>query len=318
MIAQSSLLPGGIAPERIAACIGLVSDTHVPEGLDTLHPTLFEVLRGVDVILHAGDVGDVSVLDRLSAIAPVIAVVGNDDSREAERILPLQQVISVAGQRIVLSHSHYPEREVEMAARKIDAWGPKLDWRAEFGHKASARIAVSGHTHIPMVIEHQGVVLVNPGVAGAGTSVERALIRTTALLFVLDDGSTRVTHVNLAEPDRAYDASVQWEAGYKANWRHYGEWILSPALTEDWPRLLPIIHRDLMAFKLSMLRIAYRCWMGQQAEITHEDVLNEICTDVSVPADLRADLRTVLEQRIAVGSLDRAPGHGSRADLRAG
>jgi uncharacterized protein len=296
MISRPGLLPEGIAQERIAATIGLVSDTHVPVGLDTLHQALFEVLRGVDLILHAGDVGDVAVLDRLSVLAPMIAVVGNDDSPEAERILPMQQVVSAAGQRIVLAHSHYPDREEETAARKIDAWEPKLDWRASYGHTTGARIAVSGHTHIPMCIEHQGVLLVNPGVAGAGTAVERALIRTAALLFVLDDGSARVTHVNPAQPDWAYDASVDWEAGYKANWQRYGRSLLSAALQEDWQHLLPIIHRDLMPFKLSLLRVAYRCWIGQQDEITHADLLTEICTDDSVPAELRADLREVLEQ----------------------
>ena len=299
MITQSGLLPHDVPPQSIAAAVGLVSDTHVPHGFDTLHPALFEVLCGVDLILHAGDVGDVTVLDRLSVLAPVIAVVGNDDSPEAERSLPMQQIISVAGQRIVLSHSHYPDHEAEMASRRIDAWEPKLDWRAGFGHNAGARIAVSGHTHIPMVIEHQGILLINPGAAGAGTAVERRLIATAALLFILDDGSARLTHINLAQPDRPYVASVDWDAGFKANWRRYCQWMVSPALTEDWPRLMPIIDRDRMAFKLSLLKVAYRCWTGQQAEITHADLLNEVCTDPTVPPDIRSDLRALLESSIA-------------------
>src|SRR3712207_2339587 len=93
---------------RIAACIGLVSDTHMPERCAELPAALFEALRGVDLLLHAGDVGELWVLNRLSAIAPVVAVHGNDDTPDSQRELPYQQVVAVAGRRILLCHSHYP------------------------------------------------------------------------------------------------------------------------------------------------------------------------------------------------------------------
>jgi putative phosphoesterase len=73
---RDRLLP----PERVAARIGIISDTHMPERCAALPPALFETLRGVDLLLHAGDVGELWVLDRLSALAPVVAVHGNDET----------------------------------------------------------------------------------------------------------------------------------------------------------------------------------------------------------------------------------------------
>src|SRR5262245_50582690 len=99
-------LPPELPAERVAARIGLISDTHMPERCVALPPSLFDVLQGVDLLLHAGDVGELWVLDRLAALAPVVAVHGNDDTEAAQRELPYQQVIAVAGRRIELTHSH--------------------------------------------------------------------------------------------------------------------------------------------------------------------------------------------------------------------
>src|SRR2546428_11516176 len=71
-----TLLPADLPVERVAARLGLISDTHLPERCPALPPSLARVFAGVDLILHAGDLGALSVLDRLSAIAPVVAVHG--------------------------------------------------------------------------------------------------------------------------------------------------------------------------------------------------------------------------------------------------
>jgi putative phosphoesterase len=110
-------LPNHIFPRQVIARIGLVSDTHMPERCAQLPPTLFDVLDGVDLLLHAGDVGELWVLDRLSTIAPVIAVHGNDETEDAEQALPYSQVVTVTGQRILLWHSHCPDWQEEMPSR---------------------------------------------------------------------------------------------------------------------------------------------------------------------------------------------------------
>src|SRR5438094_1902815 len=86
-------------PEAFAASIGLLSDTHLPDRLEALPPALFDVFAGVHLILHAGDVGELRVLDELSALAPVVAVHGNDDTAEAQRELPYPHAVAVAGWR---------------------------------------------------------------------------------------------------------------------------------------------------------------------------------------------------------------------------
>ena len=117
-------LPSTINPDRVQACLGLISDTHMPQRCAALPQVLADVFRGVDLFLHAGDVGELWVLDQLSAIAPVIAVHGNDDTVDAQRELPYQQIITIGGQRLLLYHSHHPDHDQEMAMRQDDRWQP--------------------------------------------------------------------------------------------------------------------------------------------------------------------------------------------------
>ena len=68
--------------------VGLISDTHIPEARDELWPQVFDEFDGVDCILHAGDIYDITVIDQLSEIAPVYAARGNgDDGSGAKFIL---------------------------------------------------------------------------------------------------------------------------------------------------------------------------------------------------------------------------------------
>ena len=201
-------LPPEAAPDSVAAVAGLVSDTHLPERLEALPPALFRVLAGVDVVLHAGDLGELRALDELSRVAPAVAVHGNDDTPEAQRELPYQQLLTLAGQRIVLSHTHHPDREQELASRREDAWGPKLSRWAGFGRRAGAGIVVWGHTHIPLAVWHEGIFLVNPGALASGGYVTRQTRRTVALLFLRRDGQPCVTHVDLDDPGGPYRPRV--------------------------------------------------------------------------------------------------------------
>jgi len=209
-------LPPELPADRVVARIGLISDTHMPTRCAALPPAVLDVLRGVDVVLHAGDVGELWVLDRLSAIAPVVAVHGNDESADAQRELPYQQIVAVGGQRILLTHAHYPDRAQEMESRKDDGWQPKLARRASMGKRAGTRIVVFGHTHIPMVVEYDGILLVNPGAIASPNPTTRQRIQTIAILSIRDDGAPFVTHVDLAHPDQPFVPHIDWQAGFRA------------------------------------------------------------------------------------------------------
>lgn len=296
-------LPHGAQADHIVCCLGLVSDTHMPERCADLPAALFSALQGVDLLLHAGDVGELWVLDRLSALAPVLAVHGNDDTAEARRALPYQQVIALAGQRLLLCHSHYPDLVEELASRQDDAWAPKLDRRAALGQRAGARIVVFGHTHIPMALWCQGVLLVNPGAIASGSPTGRQRLRTVALLFVRDDGAPIVVHVDLSAPERAYTPRVDWGAGYVAALDAVNDSILSPALAADWPRLAPYAQALTPEQRRAvLLPLAYPCWNGEREAITHADLLAAVRAEPSLPATVRAGLEAILLQPGPTGS----------------
>ena len=121
--------------------LGLISDTH---GL--LRPEAFGELTGSDLIIHAGDVGKVEILDRLRTIAPVVAVRGNVDTAAWASALPETTIVDAGGVSIYVLHD----------VKQLD-----LDPAA-----AGVRIVVSGHSHVPGSVEKAGVLYLNPGSAG--------------------------------------------------------------------------------------------------------------------------------------------------------
>jgi uncharacterized protein len=121
--------------------LGVISDTH---GL--LRPEVLTALAGVDLIIHAGDVGDPRVLDRLERIAPVHAVRGNTDRGEWAQALPPTRVLEVENIHIYVLH--------ELFALDLDP--------------AAAGLAavIYGHSHSPHLERKNGVLYLNPGSAG--------------------------------------------------------------------------------------------------------------------------------------------------------
>ena len=121
--------------------IGVISDTH---GL--LQPGALTALQGSDCIIHAGDIGDAQVLQKLSVIAPVTAVRGNVDRGSWARKIPVVNVLEVGGISIYVLH--------DLAA---------LDLKPE---AAGFSLVVSGHSHVPKQEMKNGVLYFNPGSAG--------------------------------------------------------------------------------------------------------------------------------------------------------
>ena len=120
---------------------GVLADTH---GL--LRPEAIKALRGVDHILHAGDVGDPSILDSLRAIAPVSAIRGNIDTHGPCSHLPATEIIDLHGHTFYMLH---------------DGQALDLDPVA-----AGFAAVISGHSHQPLIEWRNGVLYLNPGSAG--------------------------------------------------------------------------------------------------------------------------------------------------------
>ncbi|MFQ5510855.1 MAG: metallophosphoesterase family protein [Candidatus Krumholzibacteriia bacterium] len=120
---------------------GVISDTH---GL--LRRQAVDALRGVDLIIHAGDVGDESILASLAEIAPVRAIRGNMDRQKWAESLPATDVVEFGARLFYVLHD-LGTLDVDPAA-------------------AGFRCVISGHTHRPSLTEEGGVLYLNPGSAG--------------------------------------------------------------------------------------------------------------------------------------------------------
>jgi len=121
--------------------IGVISDTH---GL--LRPEALQALRGSHHIIHAGDIGDPEILDKLAAIAPVTAIRGNVDKGVWARKLPETDVVEIVGISIYILH------DLGALDLKPDA--------------AGFSVVISGHSHTPRQEMRNGVLYFNPGSAG--------------------------------------------------------------------------------------------------------------------------------------------------------
>jgi len=121
--------------------IGVISDTH---GL--LRPQALAALRGSDHIVHAGDIGDASILAALREIAPLTAVRGNNDRAAWAADLPDCADVTLGGVRVHVLH--------DIAMLALDALQPR------------PRVVIAGHSHKPMSVVRDGVLLLNPGSAG--------------------------------------------------------------------------------------------------------------------------------------------------------
>jgi putative phosphoesterase len=279
----------------VAAVVGLVSDTHFPQRCRQLPSAIFDVLAGVDLILHAGDVGLLSVLDDLSRIAPVIAVYGNDDSAEAQRELPFQQVAFVAGMRLFLWHSHYQDPVEESASRVGDDMAEKLARTVNAAQRAGARFAVFGHWHIPLIHFEKGVTVVNPGAIASGNEFTRQLIQSVALLYLMRDGRFHVVHVNLAAPDRPFDPAVNVYGGFAAALGRYSASIVTPDLLE----VVPILRAALSPEEFQLMRgvvaeAAHRCWAGELPHLDRRVVWMQLQDSDALSEALRSKLAGLL------------------------
>lgn len=147
--------------------VGLISDTH---GL--LRPEALEFLRGSAHIVHAGDIGNGSIVETLAGLAPLTAVRGNNDTGGWAQDLPETTSIQLGAIRIQVVHA--------LADLRLDGAAPPV------------RVVICGHSHKPTVERRGELLLVNPGSAGP----RRFHLPVTAAELLID--GTRV-HARIAD-----------------------------------------------------------------------------------------------------------------------
>lgn len=129
--------------------IGVISDTHIPRRAKALPDFVFDSFKGVDFILHAGDLLLEDVITDLETIAPVYAVAGNNDSFEIYEKYGERRIIEAGGKRIGLTHGYGRDKTY-------------LNAYAEF-MEDEVDCIVFGHSHAPYNEVFEGVLLFNPG-----------------------------------------------------------------------------------------------------------------------------------------------------------
>ncbi len=272
--------------------IGLISDTHMPDRWTTLPPAVFDLFQGVDLILHAGDVGELWVLERLARVAPVIAVHGNDEpAEETVRTLPARQIVHAAERRILLMHGHHPDRDEEMRQRKDDAWHPKLARWADLGRQVGASVVIYGHTHIPLAASVDDVWVINPGAIASGSYLTRQRLQTVARLTLNGKDAPAVTYFDVNAPERPLTFPVDLEAGFRAALHRVSASLITPELEAQRRWVLEELYPLAPGPLLDVLRrLMFRCLAEEQAVYGADDVLAEIARTAGFPAEARQKL----------------------------
>jgi hypothetical protein len=157
--------------------IGVLSDTHVPAVVRALPPVIYDIFKGVDLIMHAGDITELSVLDELRTIAPVEAVAGNMDDSEVHSRLPQKKILALGRFSVGLIHGKYRiDIQKEMIRKEFD----------------NVDLIVYGHSHTPFWGKVDGVYFLNPG---SPTDKRYAPYNSVALLKIGDELKAEIIRI---------------------------------------------------------------------------------------------------------------------------
>ena len=177
--------------------IGVISDTHMPGSVRELWPEVAEAFADVELILHAGDITNLSVLDQLEEIAPVLAARGNNDPGLVDRRLAEAQWLTVDGLEIGMVHDMEPEDE------------PIEYLRDKFLGGRHADIMITGHTHRERLDFRDGVLQLN-----SGSAVHPHLWSTrlgTVAVLEIGGGDLRARIVRLGEHEGLRNPGLEYE-----------------------------------------------------------------------------------------------------------
>lgn len=146
--------------------MGVIADTHIPSRAKVIPEAVLRVFAGVAHILHVGDVSTQAVLASLGALAPVTAVAGNVEDPVLAGSLPEAVSLRVGGLSIGMVHNSGPRA------------GRRERMRRRF---PGCRVVVYGHSHMPVIEDRDGILLLNPGSA---CDPRQAKVPTVAILEI--------------------------------------------------------------------------------------------------------------------------------------
>ncbi|MEK7354664.1 MAG: YfcE family phosphodiesterase [Chloroflexota bacterium] len=169
--------------------IGLISDTHIPWEVAKVPAEVFEAFRGVELILHGGDIYSHTVLDDLEQLAPVYAALGDDDYAGEDKRVQERHILNVGGKTIYLTHEG-PYNFLTSTT------GLPLWWRNKIspGEYVNPDIIVAGHEHRTIVENFNGMLYINPG---SPTLLNYKKGLGTVAILELNGGEPRVDILHL-------------------------------------------------------------------------------------------------------------------------
>jgi len=153
--------------------IGVISDTHIPDMSPVLSARIEDAFKGLDIILHLGDISELYVLEEFQETYTLtFAVSGERDGPKVKRYLDEKRIVRFGERRVGMIHGH----QFEMAQQGAKSWmqrlfgrtsepGTLIEFLLEQFVEDDVHAIVCGHTHEPYIGTHGGVLLFNPGAA---------------------------------------------------------------------------------------------------------------------------------------------------------
>jgi putative phosphoesterase len=149
MTSEQTIINRSSANFEASKIIGLISDTHIPKRAKCIPQRVFEIFKNVDFIIHAGDLVELSVIDELEQVAPVLAVHGNMDSPEVSNGLPKLDSLKIFDWKIGVMHD--PEL--------LNGNQEMVELAKQYGFN----VFVYGHTHTSRIKWEEKTLYINPG-----------------------------------------------------------------------------------------------------------------------------------------------------------
>jgi len=149
MVSQDSQILLKLHESDVIKSVGLIADTHIPVRAREIPKKVFEIFEKVDFIVHAGDLVDLSVVDELEQLAPVLAVYGNMDGPEIRGKLPKLNSLKISDWKIGVMH----DPGALFGLKKM----------REIAKQKGFHVLVYGHTHNPSVKWEGETLFINPG-----------------------------------------------------------------------------------------------------------------------------------------------------------